>query len=191
MTRKNRSKSCFCLRIAEPEKKESRTVNDTILIYLGLSPLSIVLSARTIAISRSHRRLPRFSELVSPDLDIAKESRKWLKIANRILVCWALIFLAAWLMDVSAVKSSAEGIRGIVLLTAFHVALLGHTLRSALFNIEFHENEENATQENAQYWKSTSVFPGFKDPIRSAISVATIALTVILLVAIFTGNLNE
>lgn len=138
--------------------------------------LPMLFSARAIAISINHKRLPTLRELFSSKLDVSEKDQKWLRVAKRIFVGFALLFLIAWLLGVHEETDLAEGdgVRGIILITVFHTVMLGQTLRSVLFNIEHYDPEKEISENNSQFWRVSSFFPGFKDPIRLAISLTTI-----------------
>lgn len=152
------------------------TLNDLAMFYLGMGMLPMLFSARAIAISINHKRLPTLRELFSSKLDVSEKDQKWLRVAKRIFVGCALLFLVAWLLGVHEETDLAEGdgVRGIILITVFHTVMLGQTLRSVLFNIEHYDPDKKISENNSQFWRVASIFPGFKDPIRLVISLTTI-----------------
>lgn len=164
------------------------TLNDLAMFYLGMGMLPMLLSARAIAISINHKRLPTLRELFSSELDISEKEQKWLRIAKRIFVGWVLLFLVAWLLGVHEETDMAEGegVRGIILITVFHTVMLGQTLRSVLFNIEHYDSEKEISENNSQFWRVASIFPGFKDPIRLVISLtATVSASMLIFVFLY------
>ena len=157
------------------------------MLYFGMGLLPMLLSARAIAISINYRRFPRLRELFSSELDVPEKDQKWLKVAKCAFVCWALLFFSAWLLNVHEETDGAEGdgVRGVILITVFHIVMLGRTLRSILFNIEHYDPEKKIIETNAHYWQVSSIFPGFKDPIRTVISLTTIVSVFMWLIVIF------
>lgn len=153
--------------------------------YLGMGMLPMLLSSRAVAISINHKRLPKLRELFSSELDVSEKDRKWLRVAKRIFICWALFFFIAWLLDVPASESIEETIKIAVGFTAFLFNQLGFVLNSILFNIEHYDPDKDVVKTNYQYWRVSSFFPGFKDPVRAVVSLTTIVSVFMWAVVIF------
>lgn len=147
-------------------------MNDLVILYLGLSPLSIVLSARAVAVARVLGQLPTISDLIKPDATLLAGEWDWLRVANKIFLVWFLLFLSAWLMGVAATEKTEEGVRGIILLTAFHFGILVQTLRAIRFNVQHRERRDAVTCENSRFLSSLPIFPGFRDRLSAAGSVS-------------------
>jgi hypothetical protein len=111
-------------------------MNALVTFYIAFSPLIILFLARAVAVSREYRRLPFLIEILRDPSGINDKDLRWLQVARRFFYWWFSIFFVGWLLGVQGSDDFVKNIIGVLGITAFHVACIGQTLRTVMFNVK-------------------------------------------------------
>lgn len=154
-------------------------------IYIAISPLLIITTARAVAVAKHFRRTPAILEILDLPNSVPKHDLAWLGAVNKFWCFWLVIFLFSHIQGITLSDDHQKLIKGYVAITALNVACCWHSLQSIKNYARYHPGCSSVREENSDFIKRIDIFPGFRGFIDSFISAGTIVLLICIASLVF------
>lgn len=153
-------------------------------LYIALSPLVIMLSARAIAVAKYCKRTPSAHDIWRFPSGIPSQDLAWFGALKVFSYIWAGIFLFAYFRGIALSHDPQKIMKGFFAITAFNIACVWNSLHSIKHYSSEPSEFSTKTDENKEFLKKIDIFPGFGGRLNTAISTGTVLLSIFIGLAI-------